>query len=175
MRNSAAASPDPGAASPLLLSVIALVGGDVDFCYLDRNLRCEVAERANKFHKVVGLSNIVIKEILGKKELSEPSAAARARAAGRPATVITRLLMLLGATRRWLVAISAWHPLTADVRWLPSPINTTANPSRRPLTPRAVNLRKLLTCGFRMLEVRRTYLQLRWLISDIGCFLLLRD
>jgi hypothetical protein len=77
VRNSAAASPDPGAASPLRLSVIALVGGDVDFCHLDRNLRCEVAERANKFHKVVGLSNIVIKEILRKKGLSEPSAAAR--------------------------------------------------------------------------------------------------
>ena len=45
----------------------------------------------------------------------------------RPATVITTLLLLLGAARRWLVAISAWHPLTADVRWLPSPITTTAN------------------------------------------------
>jgi hypothetical protein len=30
-----------------------------------------------------------------------------------PATVITRLLLLLGATRRWLVAISAWRPLVA--------------------------------------------------------------
>ena len=47
----------------------------------------------------------------------------------RPATVITTLSLLLGATRRWLVAISAWHPLTVDVRWLPSPITTTANPS----------------------------------------------
>ena len=47
----------------------------------------------------------------------------------RPAIVITKLLLLLGATRRWLVAISAWHPLTADVRWLPSPITTTSNPS----------------------------------------------
>jgi len=47
----------------------------------------------------------------------------------RPATVITPLLLLLGATRRWLVAISTWHPLTADVRWRPSPITTTANPS----------------------------------------------
>ena len=47
----------------------------------------------------------------------------------RPTTVITPLLLLLGATRRWLVAISAWHPLTVDVRWLPSPITTTANPS----------------------------------------------
>jgi len=48
---------------------------------------------------------------------------------GRPATVITTLLLLLGATRRWLVAISAWHSLTAAVRSLPSPITTTANPS----------------------------------------------
>jgi transposase len=47
----------------------------------------------------------------------------------RPATVIATLLLLLGATRRWPVAISAWHPLTAAVRWLPSPITTTANPS----------------------------------------------
>jgi transposase len=37
----------------------------------------------------------------------------------RPATVITTLSLLLGAIRRWLVAISAWHPLTVDVRWLP--------------------------------------------------------
>jgi hypothetical protein len=47
----------------------------------------------------------------------------------RPATVITTLLLLLGAPRRWLVAISAWHPLTADVRWLPSPITTIGNSS----------------------------------------------
>jgi transposase len=47
----------------------------------------------------------------------------------RPATVIAAFLLLLGAPRRWLVAISAWHPLTVDVRWLPSPITTTANPS----------------------------------------------
>jgi transposase len=43
----------------------------------------------------------------------------------RPAIVITTLLMLLGAPRRWLVAISAWHPLMAAVRWFPSPITTT--------------------------------------------------
>src|SRR5664280_2702054 len=34
----------------------------------------------------------------------------------RPATVMAALLVLLGATRRWLVAISAWHPLMAAVR-----------------------------------------------------------
>jgi hypothetical protein len=39
------------------------------------------------------------------------------------------LLVLLGATRRWLVAISAWHPLIAAVRWFPSPITTTGNSS----------------------------------------------
>jgi hypothetical protein len=43
----------------------------------------------------------------------------------RPATVIAALLVLLGAPRRWLVAISAWHPLMAAVRWFPSPITTT--------------------------------------------------
>jgi len=43
----------------------------------------------------------------------------------RPATFITTLLMLLGATRCWLVAISAWHPLMATVRWFPSPITIT--------------------------------------------------
>jgi hypothetical protein len=31
----------------------------------------------------------------------------------RPATVMAALLVLLGATRRWLVAISAWHPLAS--------------------------------------------------------------
>jgi hypothetical protein len=35
------------------------------------------------------------------------------------------LLALLGATRRWLIAISPWHPLIAAVRWFPSPITTT--------------------------------------------------
>jgi transposase len=34
----------------------------------------------------------------------------------RPATVMAALLALLRATRRWLVAISAWHPLIAAVR-----------------------------------------------------------
>jgi transposase len=43
----------------------------------------------------------------------------------RPAIVIPTLLMLLGATRCWLVAMSAWHPLMAAVRWFPSPITTT--------------------------------------------------
>src|SRR6202162_2353583 len=38
----------------------------------------------------------------------------------RLATVIAALL--LGAPRRWLVAISAWHPLMATVRSFPSPI-----------------------------------------------------
>jgi hypothetical protein len=31
----------------------------------------------------------------------------------RPATFITTLLMFLGATRCWLVAISAWQPIMA--------------------------------------------------------------
>jgi transposase len=47
----------------------------------------------------------------------------------RPATVITTLLMLRGAPRRGLVAISAWHPLMFAVRWFPSPITTTGNSS----------------------------------------------
>jgi hypothetical protein len=47
----------------------------------------------------------------------------------RPAIVITTLLMLLGATRCWLVAISAWHPLMETVGWFPSPITTTGYPS----------------------------------------------
>jgi hypothetical protein len=47
----------------------------------------------------------------------------------RSAIVITTLLMLLGAHRRWLVAISAGHPLMAAVRWFPSPITTTSNSS----------------------------------------------
>ena len=36
-------------------------------------------------------------------------------------------LLLLGAPRRWLVAIYAWHPRIAAVRWFwfPSPITTT--------------------------------------------------
>src|SRR5580700_9553903 len=51
----------------------------------------------------------------------------------RPATVIAAFLLLLGAPRRWLVAISAWHPLIAAVRWFPSPITLPAIPQRRPL------------------------------------------
>jgi transposase len=47
----------------------------------------------------------------------------------RRATVMAALLALLRATRRWLVAISAWHPLIAAVRWFPSPITTTGNSS----------------------------------------------
>jgi transposase len=43
----------------------------------------------------------------------------------RLATVMAALLVLLGATRRWLVAIFAWHPLTAAVRRFTSPITTT--------------------------------------------------
>jgi hypothetical protein len=43
----------------------------------------------------------------------------------RLATVIAQLSLLLGAPRRWLVAIFAWHPLIAAVRCLPSPIITT--------------------------------------------------
>src|SRR5258708_30581002 len=42
-----------------------------------------------------------------------------------PATFITTLLMFLGATRCWLVAISTWHPLVAAMRWVPAPITTT--------------------------------------------------
>jgi hypothetical protein len=45
----------------------------------------------------------------------------------RRATVMAALLVLLGATRRWLIAISPWHPLIAAVRWFPSPITTTGN------------------------------------------------
>src|SRR6202030_1785569 len=47
----------------------------------------------------------------------------------RPATVIAAFLLLLGAPRRWLVAISAWHPLMAAVRWFPSPTTTTGDSS----------------------------------------------
>src|SRR5512137_336598 len=45
------------------------------------------------------------------------------------ASVSATLLLLLGVTRRWLVTISAWHPLMAAVRWFPSPITTTGNSS----------------------------------------------
>src|ERR1700687_4878968 len=40
----------------------------------------------------------------------------------RPATVMATLLLLLSTPRRALVAISAWHPLIAAVRGLPSSI-----------------------------------------------------
>src|SRR5512137_1069354 len=47
----------------------------------------------------------------------------------RPATVIAALLVLLGAPRRWLVAISSWRLLMAAVRRFQSPITTTGNSS----------------------------------------------
>ena len=47
----------------------------------------------------------------------------------RLATVIATLSSLMGATRHWLVAISAWQPLIAAVRWFPSPITTTGDSS----------------------------------------------
>ena len=47
----------------------------------------------------------------------------------RPATVIATFSLLLGALRRWLVAISAWHPLIAAMRRFALPITTTANSS----------------------------------------------
>src|SRR6202163_3805312 len=37
---------------------------------------------------------------------------------GHPATVIATLLVLIGTARRRLVAIAAWQPLMATVRWL---------------------------------------------------------
>ena len=44
----------------------------------------------------------------------------------RPAAVTAALLALLGATRRRLIAIIAWHPLMAAVGWFPRlPITTT--------------------------------------------------
>src|SRR6202790_5914501 len=48
----------------------------------------------------------------------------------RLATVIATLSSLMGVTRDWLVAISAWHPLLAAVRCFPSPITTTGNSFR---------------------------------------------
>ena len=47
----------------------------------------------------------------------------------RPATAIAALLVFLGALKLWLVAISAWHPLVAAVRWFALPITTTGNSS----------------------------------------------
>jgi transposase len=46
----------------------------------------------------------------------------------RRATVMAALLALLGATRRWLVAISPWYLPMAAVLWCPSP-NTTIGSS----------------------------------------------
>ena len=45
----------------------------------------------------------------------------------RPATVMATLLMLLGAPRRWLIAISAWHPLMAAARPVTPPTTTTGD------------------------------------------------
>ena len=47
----------------------------------------------------------------------------------RPATVIATFSLLLGALRRWLVAISAWHPLIGAMRRFALPITTTGNSS----------------------------------------------
>jgi transposase len=47
----------------------------------------------------------------------------------RPATFITTLLMFLGASRCWLVAISAWYTLIAAARRFPSPITTIGTSS----------------------------------------------
>ncbi len=44
---------------------------------------------------------------------------------GRLATVMAALWVFLGAARRWLVAIFAWHPLMAALRRSTSPITTT--------------------------------------------------
>ena len=45
----------------------------------------------------------------------------------RPATVVAAFLLLLGAPQRWLVAISAWHPLMAAARPVTSPTTTTGH------------------------------------------------
>ena len=48
----------------------------------------------------------------------------------RPAPVIATFSLLLGALRRWLVAIfSAWHPLIGAMRRTALPITTTGNAS----------------------------------------------
>jgi transposase len=47
----------------------------------------------------------------------------------RLATLMAAPFVLLGAARPWLVAIFAWHPLIASVRWFPSPISTIGNSS----------------------------------------------
>src|SRR5271168_2624042 len=66
----------------------------------------------------------------------------------RPAPVIAALLVFLGAPQRWLVAISARHPLTAAVLWFPhlSPSPVTRQP--QPLTPRAVRALNPKTLDF---------------------------
>jgi transposase len=46
---------------------------------------------------------------------------------GHSATIIATLLTLLSAARRRLVAIAAWPPLMATVRWLKSPITPAVN------------------------------------------------
>src|ERR1700688_1283586 len=56
----------------------------------------------------------------------------------RPATVIAALLVFLGALQRRLVAISAWHPRIAAVRWFRHLSPLPATPQPLPLTPRAV-------------------------------------
>ena len=45
----------------------------------------------------------------------------------RLAIIIPTLLMLLGAPRRWLVAISAWQPIMAAARPVTSPTTTTGD------------------------------------------------
>jgi transposase len=47
----------------------------------------------------------------------------------RLATVITTLSSLVGATRHWLVTISAWQQIMAAARPVTSPITTTGNSS----------------------------------------------
>src|ERR1700687_2215917 len=47
----------------------------------------------------------------------------------RPATVMATLLLLLSTPRGALVAISAWHPLIAAVRGLPSSITAAHDSS----------------------------------------------
>ena len=47
----------------------------------------------------------------------------------RLATVIATLSSLMGATRRWLVTISAWQPIMAAARPVTSPTTTTGESS----------------------------------------------
>jgi len=46
---------------------------DVDSCHLNSHLRCQVAERTDEFYKAMGRGDIVIKDILRKEWLSEPT------------------------------------------------------------------------------------------------------